>query len=226
MGRESRQSNLTQHVVPIKITSHKDEDTGGLSFSPKYAPSGWYQQVFELEFMTSRNNSIHEKDWTNNEIGWAELKFYDSNDDLITDLSDSNLDASCVRTDIEWMPDIDYMIKGGLIAQITTPNEGLYVWAQGVIGPFGPGGAEIIGSTFAEGGINMDYVNAREKVGLDGVSGTILYYDKLKTGIDEDGNPILTPITGGLGSNKIRFVIRHSTGKVHRLQVIFDLFRS
>jgi hypothetical protein len=211
---------IVKHKVDTVEVKQTDGDTGGLAMSPKYAPTGWYQQLFELEFETSKDASIHEKDWMNRDIGWASLKFYDQNDTLITDTSPENLSVNCYRTDLEWMPSIDYMIKGGLLAQKNIPGEGLYIWVQGVIGPFGPAGEDIVGATFAEGGINMDYVNTREKVGLEGVAGTILYKDKLKSGDS------LVDVPEGLGSNKIRFVVRHSAGKNHKIQCIMDIFRS
>lgn len=213
-GRELAEPVIDQ--VKVKQT---DFDTGALATSPKYSPTGWYQQLFELEFTTSKSESIHEKDWTNSDIGWASLKFYDENDELITDTSDSNLLVNCRRTDLEWVPNLDYMIKGGLIAQKEIPNEDLFIWVQGVVGPFGPEGQTIVGATFAEGGINMDYVNTREKVGLNGVAGTILYKDKIKVGEE------FVDVPEGIGSNMIRFVVRHSLGKVHNIQCILDIFR-
>ena len=195
----------------VKI-KQADSDTGGLATSPKYAPDGWRQQMFEVEFETSNSDPVklHEKDYMNQDIGWSTLKFYkDDNGTEVECTDQADIDANCTRTDIEWMPNIDYMIKGGFIGQITVPPQDVYVWVQGAVLPDAYGGPQ---STFAEGGINMAYVAPQARVGLDGVAGTILYYE----------HPQLGP---GLGTNKIRFVCRHSAGFKHRFQVIFDIFR-
>ena len=120
----------------------------------------------------------------------------------------NDIDTNCIRTDVEWMPNIDYMIKGGWIGQLTVPASDIYVWVQGaVIDGVGPS------ATFAEGGINMSYVAAQQRAGLDGVAGTILEYD---------GHPQLP---AGSGTNRLRFVVRHTAGFRHRFQCIFDIFR-
>ncbi len=186
-----------------------DPDTHGVAFSPKYAPDGWYQQLFEIEFETSKKDSVHEKDWRNNDIGFTVLKFYDENENELTTQED--IDNGCVRTDVEWMPNVDYMIKGGQIGQIITPTENIYAWTQGVILPDFTG---VEPTTFSEGGINMRFVGPQQKVGLDGVAGTVLYYENKKLGLPP-----------GFGTNKIRFVFRHPVGHKHRFQCIFDIFR-
>jgi len=191
--------------------SNKDLETGGLQYTPKYAPTGWKQQRFETEFQTSQQNSIHEKNWLYEDIGWSSLKFYKLVEGQEIECEDqADIDINCIRTDLEWMPDIDYMVKGGWVAQFETLDENLYVWTQGVVLPDIYGGPQF---TFAEGGMNMRYIGARDKTGLDGVAGTILYYE----------HPLLGP---GAGTNKIRFIVRHTAGKKHRLQALLDIFRA
>lgn len=195
-----------------QIQNSKDPETGGIQYTPRYAPPGWYQQRFETEFETSTESSIHEKDSDNQDIGWSTLKFYkdDGNGNEIECVDAADAAANAIRTDLEWMPNIDYMVKGGFVAQFQQLNEDLYVWTQGaVIDPqFG-----IPPKVFAEGGINMRYVSAQDKTGLDGVAGTILYYTHPQLGT-------------GKGTNKLRFIVRHAVGKKHRLQCIFDIFRA
>ena len=186
-----------------------DPDTGGLMLTPKFSPTGWHQQYFETEFETSTESSIHEKTWTNEEIGYSSLKFYKIVSDEEVECTDqTDIDANCIRTDLLWMPDHDFSIKSGFIAQKTVPSENLYVWAIG--GDLAPeyGGVQAI---FAEGGINMTYVDAKTRSGLDGVSSTMMHYS----------HPILGD---GAGTNRIRFVVRHEAGFKHRLQAVFEIF--
>lgn len=187
-----------------------DSETGGIQFTPKFAPPGWKQQLFETEFETSTYGSVHEKNAENQDIGWSTLKFFkeDGNGNEVECIDAADAIANCVRTDLEWMPDIDYMIKGGWIGQITPPAVNVYAWAQAAVLPDAYGGPQI---TFAEGGLNLAYVPAQSRAGLDGVAGSILKY----------GHPQLGP---GVGSNKLRFILRHPTGFKHRFQVIMDIF--
>jgi hypothetical protein len=189
-----------QDVLEVAVIN-RDPDTEGLMMSPKYAPNGWHQQLFETEFTTSKLNSVHEKDWMNNDIGWSVIKFYDANDNELDTQDD--IDLYCVRSDLAWMPTKDYMIKAGFIAQVSAPNENVYAWCLGADLIPAYGGPQAV---FCEGGINLDYVNSRERIGLNGVAGTRLDYN------------------GGIGSNRIRFVFRHPAGFKHRVQCAMEIF--
>ena len=185
-----------------------DSNTGGLAMSPKWAPDGWHQQYFETEFQTSDMSatSIHEKDWLNSNIGFSTLKFYDASENLLTTQED--IDTLCVRTDLLWMPTFDYAIKSGYISQKEVPASNMYVWVVGADLDAAYGGPQAV---FAEGGINLTYVDARVKAGLDGVAATILYYTHPQLG-------------GGAGTNRLRFIVRHAAGMKHRIQAVMEIF--
>ncbi len=197
---------LPHNEIQAVSVSQEDPNTGGLLLTPKFAPPGWRQQYFETEFESSKLNSIHEKNAANVDIGFSSLKFFDAADVELTDQLD--IDASCVMTQLDWMPTHDYAIKSGFVAQIQSPAENLYVWVQGVVLPAAYGGAQ---ATFAEGGINLMFMDAKTLVGLDGVSATVLYY----------AHPQLGP---GVGTNKLRMIVRHSAGFRHRLQFVLEIF--
>jgi hypothetical protein len=191
------------------IVDQQDEDTGGLKTSPKFAPDGWTQKYFETEFETCRMNSIHEKTWTNIDIGYSSLQFYKLSGGVEVECADqADIDANCTRTDLSWMPDHDYAIKSGFVAQTVVPSENLYIWALGVDLPANLGGPQ---SVFAEGGLNMIYAEARSKNGLDGVAATVLRYSHPQLG-------------AGAGTNKLRLVVRHSAGFRHRIQFVLEIF--
>jgi hypothetical protein len=212
---QDHNSNASFSSDPLTVTiSEKDPDTGGIRLTPKFAPDGWHQQYFETEFETSKPNSIHEKDWHNVNIGFSSLKFYDDEDNELVQgqLSDQDyqalLDTDCVRTDLLWMPDHDYAIKSGFIAQRVVPEPNVYIWALGVDLAEQYGGPQAV---FAEGGLNLCYVDARTRAGLDGVSPTIMYYEHPQLG-------------AGQGTNRIRFVVRHPAGFKHKLQAVMEIF--
>jgi len=203
---------LPEDTTIVEI-AQSDEDTDGVKTTVRWAPIGWAQQCFETEFTTSLLDSIHEKNANNEDIGWSSLHFWKLVEGVETKWNpqdQADLDANCVRTDIEWMPDIDYMIKGGFIAQKNKTDENVYFWTQGVVLPEQFGGAQF---TFVEGGVNLFFVNDHSRVGVDGVSGTILYYDHPQLGT-------------GMGTNKMRTIVRHPLGHKHRLQMVFEIFRA
>lgn len=205
---------LPDNEVKTVSVQQIDSDTGGLKLTPKFAPDNWHQQYFETEFETSKINSIHEKDWNNVDIGFSSLKFYDVNDDELVKGAQTDaewqavLDTDCVRTDLSWMPDHDYAIKSGFIAQKEVPTSNVYIWALGADLPEAYGGPQAI---FAQGGLNLVYVDARSRSGLDGVAATVMYYEHPQLG-------------AGVGTNKIRFVTRHPAGFKHRLQAVLEIF--
>lgn len=219
---KTEQWDFLKNLIPPKVSlSEQDADTGGVQFTPRYAPPGWMQQLFELEFTTSKPGTIHEKDRNNADIGWASLKFF--KDDNGTEIELPNLTAPelalCTRTDLLWAPNIDYMILSGKITQIIAPNADVFVWGVGVDLDPAYGGPQV---TFAEGGINMDYVSPRSAVGLNGVAGTILYKDK----VWDAQNQTYVTLGEGVGTNRMKFTVRHPAGMEHRFQTIFEIFKA
>ena len=198
-----------------KRIEHLDPDTKGLATSPKFAVDGWTEQMFELEMETSKLDSIHEKDINDADIGWASLKFYKAGDVEMVQGADSDavfqgkLDLECIRTDLAWMPNIDYMIKGGWVSQKIIPVNDIYVWAVGADLDAVYGGPQ---SVFLEGGLNLSFASANQLMGLDGVAATRLDYSHPALG-------------DGKGTNRMRFIFRHPAGENHRVQVVFDIFR-
>lgn len=210
--------------VKLSLTE-ADSETGGLKFTPRYQKPGWLQQLFEVEFETATLNSIHEKDIANVDIGWSSLKFYKDVATVETEWTpadQADLTANCIRTDFLWMPTVDYQLLAGKIVPLTAVAQDVYVWGVGIDLDTPYGGPQVV---FAEGGINMAYVDAKKPVGLDGKGAPFLYYDKVKTGEDAEGNPIFTALPAGVGSNRMRFIVRHPVGLGYRMQVIFEIFR-
>jgi len=198
-------NNGNRKIVPV------DSDTGGTLLTPKFSPDGWHQQYFETEFETSNSseNSIHEKDWLNNNLGFSSLKFYKVVDNEEVECENQeDIDNNCIRTDLLWMPPFDYAIKSGYVSQKNVPSDNVYVWVVAVDLDIEYGGPQVV---FAEGGINLTYVDSKIKAGLDGVSATVLSYS----------HPILGE---GIGTNRLRFIVRHPAGFKHRIQAVFEIF--
>ena len=178
-----------------------DPDTLGLSMTPKWAPQGWSQVYHEFEFKTSQLNAIHDKGVDGNDKGFTTAKFFKADGTEITTQGD--LDTLCVRTEITFMPNHDYAIKSGMIAQITSPTTPVYLWALAPLSELG-----MDDKVFCDGGINLEFVEGKRLVGLDGTAATML------------------PYMGGIGANKIRFIIRHDAGLKHRIQAILEYYKA
>jgi hypothetical protein len=177
---------------------NRDPDTNGLIISPKWAPDGWHQCLHETEFETSKLNSIHEKDHNGDDLNWSTVKFYDS---AMNELTTQNaIDSDCVWSVYDWMPTMDYGIKAGQVSQLVVPENDIYFWAIGL--------PDVMPKLFADGGINLKFVDARDPIGLSGVAATVL------------------PYNGGVGTNKIRFKFYHPAGLKHRIQLIWEIFRA
>lgn len=205
-------SDGIDHLKNYFNKSPFDNDTGGLSVSPKWAVDGWIEQMFELELETSKLNSIHEKDIDNVDLNFASLKFFKDVANVETEwtpVDQADLDANCIRTDLAWMPTHDYMIKSGYVSQIGTPSQDVYVWAVGADLDAIYGGPQIV---FLEGGLNLAFTESLMLMGLDGVAASRMNYSHETLG-------------DGKGTNRIRFIFRHPVGFKHRIQCVFDIFK-
>ena len=210
----------TTAAIIYSMADH-DIDNSALSVNIKMATDGMAQSLHEIEFETSIvGGAIHDKDINDDDHGWSSVKFYKDVAGTETEWTPANqadLDTNCIRTDFSWAPDVDYMIKGGHISQKVTPAQDVYVWAVGVDLDPGFGGPQ---NTFLDGGLNISYEAPLQLVGLEGVSGTMLYKDKIRM---PDGS--FTQLVEGVGTNRIRFIIRHPAGFNHKLQAVFNIFR-
>jgi len=213
--------------VPVEVEqvsiAQSDSDTGGISVTNKFAPDGWLQRLHEIEFTTATvGGAIHDKDYTNQDTGWSSVSFYENIagvETLMESPTQSDLDTKCIRTDFSWMPDVDYMILSGVVSQLEIPSDEVYFWGMFLdvdpaLNAYGIFPIEVLG-----GGMNMRYVESRDRVGLKGVSGSNVYYAGV---MSPNGFVDLPP---GLGTNRIRYIFRHPLGLNHRIQSIFEIFR-
>lgn len=223
--------DLLKGYFPKKVSlTEEDPETGGIQFTPRYTLPNWKQQLFEIEFKTGVAESVHEKDINNVDIGWSSLKFYELNGGSEVEMTQdvaggetdeqfqTRLDSNCIRTDLLWDPNVDYMILSGKISQQQTPPDDLYVWVIGIDLDAAYGGPKF---TFAEGGINMSYVGNHTAVGLKGVAGTTLYKNK----VWDPASQQYVTLPEGVGTNRVRFLCRHKANARQRLQPIFEIFR-
>ena len=212
------QSSCNSRLDPL------DPKTHGLKMSPKVAPDGWVQRIHEVEFTTSVLNSYHDKDYLDVDFGWTSLRFYEGPSGSETEITGANLnqtylDANCTRTDLEFMPDKDYMLLGAGVAQFQESAENVYLWGL-ILDLDPPYNISIPPFELVEGGINLKYLKAKDRFVVEGRAPASLYYD----GITDPTTGIKTPLPSGVGSNRIRYLLRHPVGFKADYQTIIEYY--
>jgi len=187
-----------------------DPDTGNLTTTVKTVPDGWALQQFETEYQLSTLNSIHEKDANNSDIGWSTLKFYEGSPGSETEITGANLNqtylnANCTMTELWWMPNVDYIIFGGYMAQLDQATENVYAWTAAPRLDDAYGGAV---HWYSQGGVNLNFQTKQYRYGVEKQAGTMMKYS----------HPVLGD---GKGTNRMMFRLRHSAGYNLRVQNIF-----
>ena len=201
-----------------------DPKTHGVKFTTKVAPDGWVQRIHEIDFTTATLNSFHDKDYNNVDFGWTTMKFYEGPAGSETEITGGNLnqtylDANCTRTDLQFMPDKDYMLLGAGVAQLAETTESVYLWGL-IFDMDSPYDISIPPVELVEGGINLKYLRDKDRFIMSGRAPATLYYD----GITDPATGLKVPLPAGVGSNRIRYMIRHPITFKEGYQSIIEYF--
>lgn len=209
-GPLSVQSKLSAESTEALDYETNFQSTANLSFTDssgtplaraRVTKTGWHAQPHFIEFETSSSGSVFNQDKDLNDLGFTSIKFYDSsNVELVTQ---QDIDTSCVKTVIDWEPTHDYGLLGGEVRQHTATTENIRMWVTAF-----PDAAAFgyIPVEFIEGGANLRYASSNPII-VDGKAQKELLY------------------TPGVGSNKIRFTIRHPAGIKHCISVELSIFK-
>lgn len=191
-----------------KLSDPKDSDGSPLQ-RVKITTTGWHYQLHGIEFESTKLNSIYSKKVDGTDYGFSTLKFYksvSSVDTLITgnDLNQDYLDANCIKTVIEWEPNHDVEIIGGLLKQIDAPSEDVRLWVVGVPDiPAAYGGSKpFVVNT------NMKFIGTEEGIRVDGRAPKYLQYNAT------------------YHTTKMQLIFRHPAGFKHKMHMVFELFKS
>ena len=120
----------------FKLSGPTDSDGSPIG-RVKVTMSGWHFHMHSFEFETSKLDSIYNVHADNSNHDFCAMKFYkmdNGNEVEITgdDLNQTFIDSNCVKTIIDWEPNHDYEIIGGMLKQKGLPSEDLRVWVIGV----------------------------------------------------------------------------------------------
>ena len=177
----------------------KDKDSTGREVVRSAATiKGWHYQAHAVEFQTSVLNSTYNKDVNGNDLGFASIKFYDSNNVELTTQVD--VDANCVKSVLTWNTNHDFEMISGQLRQIErqTSDIYMYVQAQVLVAP-----SVYIPIPFTQGGINMRYIGADEPLMTDGRASKLI-----------------------TSNDYFEVVCKHDAGVKHKMTIIFETYKS
>jgi hypothetical protein len=184
-----------------KISEPKDSDGSPLS-RVKVTTSGWHYQLHGLEFTTSKIGSLYSKKIDGTDYGFATMKVYDESGTEITTQDQAN--TSAVKTVVDWEPNHDLEIIGGMVKQAVAPSEDIRLWVVGAPDiPYSMGGQRPFATN-----INMKFMGTEEGVKVDGRA------------------PKFLPANSVYHSNKIRLIFTHPAGLQHAFLMVFELFKA
>lgn len=181
----------------------RDSDNVHLSRT-KVAPTGWHYQLMSFEVVTSKKDSLFCKDAEDTDLGLVSVKFYNSEDEDISNEDQSVLDTDCVKTVVDFEATFDIEIFGGILHHEGSPASDVRVWI--VAAPEIP--VELGGKVhFFNGGLNLKYITSAEAVKTDGKVPKKIKYDP------------------DYHSGALRLIIKHPAGLKHGLQLGFEYYK-
>lgn len=194
-----------------KIINPLDGDEAPLT-RVKQATKGYTYQARAVEFTTSlggslvNENPIDDSDW-----GDVTLKFYDALGAEIPDVHpwggyntwQDQLDVKAVKTVVDFMPAYDFDLIGGFLEFDPKPTTDVRVSCIGVPDfPVQAGGSKVM----------ISNINAKHlpdgTVTVDGRVTKHMMYN------------------GGIGTNKLRKIIKHPVGEKHLIQIVWEHFKA
>jgi hypothetical protein len=167
-----------------------------------YAKAGWTYFAHPIEFTTAKFNSIYNKDYNGNNRNDITVKFYDVNNNEVTNQQN---EGNVTKTVVTFKANYDFEMIAGSIRQVAKPTSDLRVWVIG--GILELGGAYV--KEFA-GGLNLKYNGADEELKTDGRASK--YMRKTTPGV-----PYQT--------NQIQIIVRHDAGLQHDIELILEYYK-
>lgn len=153
-----------------------------------------------IEFTTSTIDGYYNSDLSGlveQDSGFVSVKLYDGSHNQIANQLAANI--SCVTTVIDFMPSYDFIPLGGALYQSTTPGGDVRVWRIQAPG--------LLNVKTSQGGANLKYLGV----------GAVLNF--------EMDDPQVVLYNGGVGTNKIRHILKHGIGVKHSAMVTMNLLK-
>ena len=120
-------SNHSGEPIPEESTPVVEIDAEGRQVTRvAVSNKGWHYQAHSVEFTTSTLDSCYNKDKNGVDLGFTEIKLYNSNGDEITTQLDADL--NCVKSVITWKPNFDFEIISGNVRQESKETFDMYLY--------------------------------------------------------------------------------------------------
>ena len=198
-GTSPLSGSVSTQIDFLKDITPVDADGAPIARS-KAAKAGSFYCLLPVEFATSSVSSVYSNNVDDTARAGITYKIYNSSDEDITSVLGEPFATKTV-VDVE-LP-YDYEMIGGALRQTATPIEDVRLWVVAV--PDVP--AIYGGSKEMIGGINLQYMHGGDVIFADGRAAKYLTY------------------SATTHTNKMRIIIRHPAGYVHRLMVTFEIYR-
>ena len=197
-------TDINQALDWLKGNITLPSDIDGVPLSrTKITKTGWHFQAQTLELITSKLDSVYNKDSDGNDLGFTSIKYYNANNDELIAPNQGTLDTDCVKTVITWEPTYDYEIIGGTLYQSTIPANDVRLWIIAVPDLTVEQGGSV---PFAEGGLNLKHMGTGAIMELDGKSPKLMSYNNT------------------YHTNKFQLIVKHSVGDQNPLMLVFKIF--
>lgn len=195
-------------VNKIVNTVYQDQDqTGRPVFRPAATIKGWHYQFHSVQFEVNKLNSIYNKDYEGTDLGFAELKIYDSNGNECT--TQTSADTSGVKTVLTWKPDFDFEVVAGNIRQLEKETVDSYVYVNAKVNTGLPAPNDKLTVPFVQGGLNLRYIGADETLKTDGRA------SKLLKGSEGEYFEVIVNYESDLLTNTNR----------HKMSIVFEIYK-
>lgn len=205
------EENITEVNRAVNILKQIPEDmdpTGRPIIRTAATIKGWHYQAHSIQFEVNKLNSVYNKDADENDLGFTELKVYDSSgNECTTQLS---ADTNGVKTVVTWKPDFDFEIISGNVRQATKESIDSYVHVrlQSATGLPAPHDWFVV--PFTQGGINLKYIGADEVLKTDGRASKLI-----KAGTNGDYFEVIINYEADILTNENR----------HEMSIIFEIYK-
>jgi hypothetical protein len=151
--------------IPVSVENAIDQDTDAISVTLKQLPPYWFPSDREVEFRCATLNSVHDKDRFAVDLNTTTLKFFNASYVELVSPTQGTLDTDCAITECHIFPPSAWAIRGAYFKQLAIPNTAIYAYIDMYkIVAAGPTYARL---PYANGGHNLEFLNARESLGDD-----------------------------------------------------------
>ena len=187
-------------ITPVPVNPI-DADNAPLTRN-KVAPLGWCYQLHCVEFETTTLGSIYSKDASLSDFNFSTVKYY--KDELGTQCSDqSDADANCIKTVVDWEPTHDYELICGSLKICSDITQDIRAWLVGVPDlPTSVGGSKLMASN-----VNLKFLAKYDQLTTDGRAAKHMTY------------------SAAYHTGKLRLILRHPAGNKTPFLLMMEFYK-